>query len=82
MDNDRDRKVRDQAYRIWEEQGRPEGRHEDHWREAEKAFEGDVPDAGAERQAMPRQAPRRRAKAVPPMNGPGPGSRPGTDLPD
>jgi hypothetical protein len=28
--------VRERAYRIWEEQGRPEGRETDHWLEAER----------------------------------------------
>jgi Protein of unknown function (DUF2934) len=27
--------VRKRAYQIWEEQGRPEGLHADHWRDAE-----------------------------------------------
>ena len=33
MDN-REREQRERAYRIWEEEGRPEGLHEDHWRRA------------------------------------------------
>ena len=27
--------IRKRAYQIWEEQGRPEGLHADHWRDAE-----------------------------------------------
>ena len=27
--------IRKRAHEIWEREGRPEGRHEDHWREAE-----------------------------------------------
>jgi hypothetical protein len=29
-----DSKVRERAYHLWEQEGRPEGRHEDHWRQA------------------------------------------------
>jgi hypothetical protein len=29
-------RIKDLAYRIWEEQGRPDGRQEDHWAEAER----------------------------------------------
>ena len=31
---DDDMKRREKAYRLWEEESRPEGRHEDHWRRA------------------------------------------------
>lgn len=31
---DREQRQREQAYRIWEEEGRPDGAHEDHWRRA------------------------------------------------
>ena len=50
-ESDRERRIRERAYRLWEEQGRPEGRHEDHWLQAsqetgEDIFaEGGSPDA-------------------------------------
>lgn len=31
---DEDQRVRERAYRIWEEEGRPHGRHEEHWQRA------------------------------------------------
>jgi hypothetical protein len=31
----KDHKVRARAYDIWEREGRPEGRHDEHWRQAE-----------------------------------------------
>lgn len=31
QDSDSERLVRERAYSIWEEQGRPEGQHESHW---------------------------------------------------
>jgi hypothetical protein len=34
MENERDRRIRERAYRLWEEEGRPEGRHESHWHQA------------------------------------------------
>ncbi len=34
-----DEKRRERAYRIWEEEGRPEGRHLDHWQRAEEQHE-------------------------------------------
>ncbi|TCM45527.1 hypothetical protein C8J36_1216 [Rhizobium sp. PP-F2F-G48] len=40
-----DNNQREKAYRIWEEEGRPEGRHDDHWR---RAGEPDVEDQESE----------------------------------
>lgn len=37
MGDDREQRVRALAHRMWEEQGRPEGRAAQHWREAEQA---------------------------------------------
>ena len=33
MDNEQER--RERAYYLWENNGRPDGRHEDHWNEAD-----------------------------------------------
>lgn len=35
---DRERRIRDLAYQIWEENGRPEGEGERHWSEAERRY--------------------------------------------
>ena len=32
--DDREDRIRARAHQIWEEQGCPEGRHEEHWRQA------------------------------------------------
>ena len=32
--------IRARAHQLWEQEGRPEGRAEDHWREARKLVEG------------------------------------------
>ena len=34
--DDRERRVRDRAYEIWEQEGRPSGRERDHWEQAER----------------------------------------------
>jgi hypothetical protein len=44
---DRQRQVEQIAYRIWQEEGCPHGRHEEHWRQAEKELHADKPIRGA-----------------------------------
>jgi hypothetical protein len=39
MDNDLDRRIRERAYEIWENEGQPEGRSHDHWEQARSEFE-------------------------------------------
>ena len=39
MTDDRDGKIRQRAYEIWEKSGRPHGQHEDHWRQAMTEFD-------------------------------------------
>lgn len=34
--DDRERRVRDRAYEIWEQEGRPSGREREHWEQAER----------------------------------------------
>lgn len=36
MPEDRDERVRNHAYKLWEDEGRLEGSHEDHWKRAEQ----------------------------------------------
>ena len=38
MDNDWNKWLRERAYSLWEEEGRPDGRQQDHWRQAEEEF--------------------------------------------
>jgi hypothetical protein len=42
---DRDQQQRERAYKIWEDEGRPEGQHEDHWRRAEDRHEATEQEA-------------------------------------
>lgn len=39
MNTDREQRIRDRAYQIWEDQGRPEGGHEQHWLQAEREID-------------------------------------------
>lgn len=42
---DRDEEVRDRAYLLWEEAGRPSGREHEFWAQASREIEGDdAPD--------------------------------------
>jgi hypothetical protein len=54
--------IRARAYQIWEEEGRPEGRHELHWQRAMEWFasKADVPA-----KATPRAKASKAAKAKP-----------------
>ncbi len=36
MDQNKDDEIRTRAYRVWEDEGRPEGRHDDHWQQAQQ----------------------------------------------
>lgn len=38
MDNEFERRVRERAYYIWIEEGRPEGSDREHWEQAEAEF--------------------------------------------
>jgi hypothetical protein len=40
METDRQRAIETAAHRIWEEDGRPHGRHEDHWAQAVAEVDG------------------------------------------
>jgi hypothetical protein len=34
MQDDREHRIRERAHALWEQAGRPEGRHDEHWRQA------------------------------------------------
>jgi hypothetical protein len=40
MDNDAEEETRRRAYAIWESEGRPNGRREEHWRRARGEMHG------------------------------------------
>jgi hypothetical protein len=43
---DRQPQVEQIAHRIWQEEGCPHGRHEEHWQQAEQEFHADKPIRG------------------------------------
>lgn len=52
MPLDRDERIRQRAYEIWEREGRPHGREEEHWRMAVDELVEEFSDAGIT-QAVP-----------------------------
>ena len=48
---DRETRVQEIAYQLWVKEGRPEGRHDAHWYEAEAVYDAEV--AGGEGKANP-----------------------------
>ena len=46
---DREQAIRERAYAIWEEQGRPEGQHVSHWLRAEAEIDAADRQAKTER---------------------------------
>ena len=50
--------IRDQAYRLWEQAGRPEGRHEEFWFAARQEMVGEADAAGSgEAHGLPAEEP-------------------------
>lgn len=71
MSEDLDQKIRERAYALWEEEGRPAGRHEAHWHEAARDL------APVEAEVAPTAKPvktstRRKTAAAPPAEAPAP----------
>jgi hypothetical protein len=46
--DDKDQKRRERAYKIWEDEGRPEGADLDHWQRAEDQHEATEAEVAAE----------------------------------
>jgi len=43
-DMDKERRIRDIAYQLWEDEGRPAGKAEEHWRRARELVENETAD--------------------------------------
>ena len=39
MNKDKEREIRERAYRIWQDEGRPTGKHEEHWERARQQIQ-------------------------------------------
>ena len=75
QDDNKEGRLRDRAYQLWEQEGRPEGRHEDHWRQASDEFSSQTAgdgqgEGGAGGDMVPNPI------AVPPEQALPPGSQP------
>ena len=46
MDHDREQRIRARAHAIWEREGRPEGRENEHWRLASEEIEREDSGSG------------------------------------
>jgi hypothetical protein len=57
MNQGDDENIRRKAYEIWEQEGRPEGRHEDHWRRARETFRQDKSTAEISGDTTPSDVP-------------------------
>ncbi|WP_129793836.1 DUF2934 domain-containing protein [Sphingosinicella sp. CPCC 101087] len=51
MSDDREQRVKQRAYEIWEQSGRPSGRHDDHWDQAQRELEEEDQGRSAKTQA-------------------------------
>ena len=72
---DRDEQIRIRAHRIWEEEGRPDGRHDDHWERASRELDLGSP-AGQEQEGMAvDRGPAQPAGLDSSTDGPGSGKR-------
>jgi hypothetical protein len=58
MRSDREERIRQRAYAIWQSEGHRHGRHEDHWHRAEREIAAEEVGPGA--------APRRAARSAKP----------------
>ena len=48
MEQDREQRIREHAHALWESEGRPEGRHDHHWRQACEAVDRKGGHTGAQ----------------------------------
>lgn len=46
-DMDEETRIRDRAYAIWEREGRPDGRHDEHWEQARRELAAETTVGGA-----------------------------------
>ena len=69
MSDNKEDRIRAKAYVLWEQEGRPDGEHDRHWREAVQSLEGDAENGAAASEGTtaakaPKVAKPRAAKAA------------------
>ncbi len=55
MADDREQQIKQRAYRIWQDEGEPSGRDQDHWSRAEAEL-GASPDGNGQDELVPRSS--------------------------
>jgi Protein of unknown function (DUF2934) len=68
MRSDREERIRQRAYALWQSEGHRHGRHEDHWHRAEReiAAEEAGPGKAPRRASRPRKAATEKSPAATP----------------
>jgi Protein of unknown function (DUF2934) len=68
MRSDREERIRQRAYALWQSEGHRDGRHEDHWHRAEReiAAEEAGPDEAPRGTSRPRKAASENSAAATP----------------
>ena len=56
MDSDKEEKIRRRAYEIWEAEGKPEGREQEHWERAAREIEQETSETGGGSTEPPEEA--------------------------
>lgn len=75
-------RIRERAYQIWEREGRPDGKHLEHWRRAEQEVKSQAERGVLERSIeRPTSAPRMHPTSPAAAQAPGATPTPGGDLP-
>jgi Protein of unknown function (DUF2934) len=59
-----EQRVRERAYHLWEGEGRPSGRHAEHWLASEQATLAEIVTAPTSTPAKPKAAPKKAARSA------------------
>ncbi|WP_342643669.1 DUF2934 domain-containing protein [Rhodoligotrophos ferricapiens] len=82
MMGDREQRIRERAHQIWEQEGRPEGRHDEHWERAARAIdEEDMGQTAGRKEADGKAAPKKRTSRSTSNVGQASGLQPGGTTP-
>lgn len=63
MNSEKQREIEQRAYALWQAEGRPHGRHEEHWQRAAREIEADEHVSLAENNGLRRNSGRGRVKS-------------------
>jgi len=63
MSTEKQRQIEQRAYALWQAEGRPDGKHEEHWRRAAHEVEAEERVVGEAEKAGPRQSSGRAGRA-------------------